>query len=198
MKLLLFPPAAMLLIFSFTACNNGNTTTEVLDVDTSAIDTATPKVEEGKMVGKSLLVPSKDLFANISISQDHKQFTTTLITSGFDTLLANQGPYTVFAPGDSAFARLPAYTLDNLMRGDKKNELTRLTGYHILPGNHSAASFTDGQKLKTLQGLELSISIAEGQVLINGNKIIIADVNSRNGIIHVIEGVLVPEKPVKK
>jgi uncharacterized surface protein with fasciclin (FAS1) repeats len=124
------------------------------------------------------------------------QFTTlakALQAAGLVDALKGPGPFTVFAPTDAAFAKLPAGTLATLLKAPK-GELTRILTYHVVPGNVMAADITNGMTAKTLEGATLKFTINNGKVYVNGAQVTTADVPASNGVIHVIDGVLIPPK----
>ncbi len=123
-------------------------------------------------------------------------------TEGFSTLAAavsaaglvdtlnGEGPFTVFAPTDDAFAALPAGVLDALLLPENKDVLTQILTYHVVPGQVMAADVTDGD-VATVEGQSVTLSTADG-VSVNGAKVIQADVVTSNGVIHAIDAVLLP------
>jgi transforming growth factor-beta-induced protein len=124
------------------------------------------------------------------------QFTTlakALQAAGLVDALKGTGPFTVFAPTDAAFAKLPAGTLATLLK-TPKGELTRILTYHVVPGTVMAADITNGMTAKTLEGSTLKFTIKDGKVYVNGAQVTTADVPASNGVIHVIDGVLIPPK----
>jgi uncharacterized surface protein with fasciclin (FAS1) repeats len=124
------------------------------------------------------------------------KFTTlakALQAAGLVDALKGPGPFTVFAPTDAAFAKLPAGTLATLLESPK-GELTRILTYHVVPGTVMAADITDGMTAKTLQGATLKFTIKDGKVYVNDAQVTTADVLASNGVIHVIDGVLIPPK----
>jgi transforming growth factor-beta-induced protein len=124
------------------------------------------------------------------------QFTTlakALQAAGLVDALKGPGPFTVFAPTDAAFAKLPAGTLATLLKAPQ-GELTRILTYHVVPGKVTAADITNGMTAKTLEGATLKFTIKNGKVYVNGAQVTTADVPASNGVIHVIDGVLIPPK----
>ena len=112
--------------------------------------------------------------------------------------LQSAGPFTVFAPTNAAFEALPAGTLDNLLKPENVDQLKSILTYHVVSGEVMAADLKDGQVLTTVQGGTLTVSIMDGKVYLTdatGNKVMVekADVNADNGIVHVIDGVLLPQ-----
>ncbi len=111
--------------------------------------------------------------------------------AGLVDTLKGEGPFTVFAPTDEAFAALPAGTLETLL-ADPKGQLTQILLYHVVPGKVMAADVTDGLSADTAQGSPVTFSVADGKVMINGVNIVATDIEATNGVIHVIDAVLLP------
>ena len=109
-----------------------------------------------------------------------------------DTLKA-EGPFTVFAPTDAAFARLPKGTLKSLLLPENKQKLVAILTYHVVPGKVMAKDVVKLNSAKTVQGGALNIKAAGGGVMINGAHVTKADITTSNGVIHVIDSVLLPE-----
>lgn len=108
--------------------------------------------------------------------------------------LSGDGPFTVFAPTNEAFAALPEGTLDDLLKPENKEKLAGILTYHVVAGDVMASDLSDGQKIKTVQGDELTVKImADGTVMINDAKVVTADVEASNGVVHVIDAVLLPQ-----
>ena len=125
------------------------------------------------------------------------EFTTVakaLQAAGLVDTLKGPGPFTVFAPTDAAFAKLPAGTRGHTAQGPEKGELTRILTYHVVPGKVMAADITDGMTAKTVEGDTIKFTIKDGNVYVNGAQVTTADVPASNGVIHVIDGVLIPPK----
>ena len=152
------------------------------------------KEEEGVMVGGSKMVASKDIVDNAAGSADHTTLVAAVKAAGLVETLKGAGPFTVFAPTNEAFNKLPAGTVDGLLKPEKKADLTSVLTYHVVAGSLKAADLKNGQKLKTVQGGELTVSVKDGKVMINGANVTIADVISSNGVTHVIDAVLLPKK----
>jgi uncharacterized surface protein with fasciclin (FAS1) repeats len=105
--------------------------------------------------------------------------------------LKNPGPFTVFTPTNEAFDKLPEGVLESLM-GKRKNDFINILSYHIVAGAIKAHDFKDGEKLRTLAGEELTVSVRNEKLMINGTNVIESDIESSNGMIHVIDGILFP------
>ena len=107
------------------------------------------------------------------------------------TTLEGKGPYTVFAPTNAAFADIQS-TVDTLLEPGNKTDLQQVLTYHVVPGTYTAADLTDGQKLKTVEGQDLTVSVMNGVVKVNGATVEASDITASNGVVHVINKVLVP------
>ncbi len=127
-------------------------------------------------------------------SADHSTLVAALKAAGLVETLSGAGPFTVFAPTNAAFDKLPAGTLDNLLKPESKATLTGILTYHVVSGSLKAADLKDGQKLKTVNGAELTVAIKDGKVTINGANVTAADLTAGNGVVHVIDAVLLPKK----
>jgi len=126
-------------------------------------------------------------------SPDHTTLVAAVTAAGLVETLSGTGPFTVFAPTNAAFEALPAGTVDNLLKPESKNQLTSVLTYHVVAGNVMAADLSDGQIVKTLNGQDLTVSIKDGKVMINGATVTAADLAGSNGVIHVVDGVLLPK-----
>ncbi len=123
-----------------------------------------------------------------------KTLVAAVEAAGLVETLKGKGPFTVFAPTDEAFAALPAGTVDALLK-DPKGDLTKILLYHVVEGKVMAADVAkmDGQMVKTVGGGELTIKVDSGKVAINSSNVITADIETSNGVIHVIDAVLLPK-----
>lgn len=150
--------------------------------------------EEGVMVGGALMVASKDIVDNAVMSADHSTLVAAVQAAGLVDTLKSEGPFTVFAPTNAAFAALPEGTVATLLLEENKDQLVDILTYHVVAGAYTSADITNGLELTTVNGDTLEFTIdAEGMVWINGSAMVtIADVISSNGVTHVIDAVLVP------
>jgi uncharacterized surface protein with fasciclin (FAS1) repeats len=133
----------------------------------------------------------------VNIATAEGQFSTlaaALKQADLVATLGNPGPFTVFAPDNEAFKALPAGTLDNLMKDNSKETLASILKFHVVPGRIRLADLEDGQKLKTVNGEELSVTKLNGKVAVNGVELDQPDLEASNGIIHVVSKVLLPPK----
>ena len=185
----------------FTACNDSSketssTTTMSADTTTTSTMPADNMMaeEKGVMVGGANMVPSKNIVENAAGSADHTTLVAAVKAASLAETLSGAGPFTVFAPTNEAFAALPAGAVDNLLKPENKKKLQDVLTYHVVSGALKAADLKDGQKLKTVQGEELLVSVKDGKVMIDGANVTIADAVSSNGVTHVIDKVLMPKK----
>ena len=192
--------AACFTTFSLIACGDSATTTATA-TDTVATDAKMgdskmdqPKMEEGVMVGGANMVASKNIVENAAGSSDHTTLVAAVKAAGLAETLSGTGPFTVFAPTNEAFDKLPKGTVESLLKPEMKKDLTDVLTYHVVAGTFKAADLKDGQKLKTVEGKDLMVSVKDGKVMINGATVTIADVVSSNGVTHVIDAVLLPKK----
>lgn len=194
--------AAAFTTVTFVACNN-ETKTEETKMDTTAkmdkMEEMKPAEEMGVMVGGANMVPSKDIVDNAAGSADHTTLVAAVKAAGLVETLKSAGPFTVFAPTNEAFAKLPAGTVDNLLKPENKATLAGILTYHVVAGAFKSTDLKDGQKVKTVQGEELTIGYKDSKWTVTDAKggvanITIADVISSNGVTYVIDTVLMPKK----
>jgi uncharacterized surface protein with fasciclin (FAS1) repeats len=139
-------------------------------------------------------MPSKDIVDTAVSAGSFKTLTTALKAAGLVETLKGKGPFTVFAPTDEAFAtKLPAGTVESLLKPANKQKLTAILTYHVVAGNVKAADVIKLSSAKTLNGQSVTIKTAGGKVLINGATVVKADIAATNGTIHVIDTVLMPK-----
>jgi uncharacterized surface protein with fasciclin (FAS1) repeats len=144
-------------------------------------------------------------FTNQNQKQRSMNIVETAIQNGsFNTLVAavkaaglvdtltGEGPFTVFAPTDEAFGALPEGTVDTLVQPENKDQLTSILTYHVVAGKVMSGDLSDGMTATTVNGGEITIKIADGKVMINDAEVVIADVDTDNGVIHVINKVIMP------
>jgi uncharacterized surface protein with fasciclin (FAS1) repeats len=154
--------------------------------------------EKTVMVGGAAMFPSKNIVQNAVNSKDHTTLVAAVKAAGLVDTLSGKGPFTVFAPTNAAFGKLPAGTVETLVKPESKATLTKILTYHVVPGKMEAASLTDGKKLKTVEGEDLTVKLKDGKVWIVDAKggtsmVTIANVNQSNGVIHVVDTVLMPK-----
>jgi len=177
----------------------------VLAFGATALVPATAFAEMSVKVGGAPMYPSKNIIENAVNSKDHTTLVAAVKAAGLVDTLSGPGPFTVFAPVNKAFAALPAGTVDTLLKPENKKMLVKILTEHVVAGNYSAADLLAKAKenggsfsLKAVSGDTLGF-VLKGSVLYvvdeNGNaaKITVADVNQSNGVIHVINKVLLPK-----
>jgi uncharacterized surface protein with fasciclin (FAS1) repeats len=157
-----------------------------------------------KMVGGAAMYPAKDIIDNAVNSKDHTTLVAAVKAAGLVETLKSKGPFTVFAPTNEAFAMLPAGTVDNLLKPENKEMLSKILTYHVVAGNWSAAAIgkmiKDGKgtaEIKTVSGGKLWAMMQGNDIVIKDekggvSKVTIADVKQSNGVIHVVDHVLMP------
>jgi uncharacterized surface protein with fasciclin (FAS1) repeats len=141
----------------------------------------------------SSTLPSKNIVDTAVSAGSFKTLTTALKAAGLVETLKGKGPFTVFAPTDEAFAKLPAGTVESLLEPANKQKLTDILTYHVVAGNVKAAHVVKLSSVKTLNGQSVAIKTAGGKVMINGATVVKADIAATNGTIHVIDTVLMPK-----
>lgn len=135
---------------------------------------------------------SKDIVDTAVAAGQFNTLAKALQAAGLVETLKGKGPFTVFAPTDEAFAKLPAGTVDDLLKPENKEKLTAILTYHVVPGDLTAAKVMKMTSAKTVNGKALSIKVENGTVMVNNAKVVKADVKASNGVIHVIDTVLLP------
>jgi uncharacterized surface protein with fasciclin (FAS1) repeats len=153
--------------------------------------------EKTVMVGGAAMFPSKNIVQNAVNSKDHTTLVAAVKAAGLVETLESKGPFTVFAPTNAAFGKLPAGTVDTLVKPENKATLTKILTYHVVPGKLAASDLKDGMKLKTAEGEELTVKHDGSKVWIVDAKggtsmVTISNVNQSNGVIHVVDTVLMP------
>jgi uncharacterized surface protein with fasciclin (FAS1) repeats len=157
-----------------------------------------------KTVGGAPMYASKTIVENAVNSKDHTTLVTAVKAAGLVDTLQGAGPFTVFAPTNTAFAKLPAGTVETLVQPQSKTMLTSVLTYHVVPGRYTAkdlmalAKKSGGEgELKTVQGATLGVISKGGRVYVADNKgntarVTVADVMQSNGVIHVVDKVMMP------
>jgi transforming growth factor-beta-induced protein len=146
------------------------------------------------------------LVAGFAQAADKKDIVDTAVGAGsFKTLVAavkaaglvetlkGEGPFTVFAPTDEAFAKLPKGTVEDLLKPENKKKLVAVLTYHVVPGKVMAKDVVGLKEAKTVQGSSAKITVAEGKVKIDAANVVKTDIETSNGVIHVIDSVILPK-----
>ena len=189
----IFPVAAVLALALTTAACGSD------DADTAATSSAPMTTSAAPSPSATESMATADIVDTAVAAGNFTTLAAALQAAGLVDTLKGAGPFTVFAPTDDAFAKLPAGTVDTLLK-DPKGDLTQILTYHVVPGKVMAADVVklDGQKVKTVQGGELTIGVDGDKVTLTdatGNtvNVTMTDVEASNGVIHVIDGVLMPK-----
>jgi transforming growth factor-beta-induced protein len=149
--------------------------------------TEKPVMEEAVMEEKAL----PDIVDTAVAAGSFETLVAAVQAAGLVDALKGEGPFTVFAPSDEAFAKLPEGTLDALL-ADPQGQLSRILLYHVVPGKVMAADVSDGLTAETLRGADVAFSVSDGKVMINDAEIVATDIEASNGVIHVIDSVILP------
>lgn len=137
-------------------------------------------------------VSQKDVVKVAMGSPDHTTLVAAVKQAELVTALSNAGPFTVFAPTNAAFDKLPAGTVDGLMKDDKKADLQDILQYHVTTSSLKADFLTDGMTIGMVNGGSVTVSVKDGKIMLNGSATIVASVPASNGMVHVIDAVLLP------
>jgi uncharacterized surface protein with fasciclin (FAS1) repeats len=169
------------------------------------VNVAIAQKEKTVMVGGAEMYPSKNIVENAVNSKDHTTLVAAVKAAGLVETLQSAGPFTVFAPTNSAFGMLPAGTVDNLLKAENKSKLATVLTYHVVAGKYNSADLAKLIKagngtatIKTVAGGNLKVMMQGKKIAIkdeNGGVayVTIKDVNQSNGVIHVIDHVLLPK-----
>jgi uncharacterized surface protein with fasciclin (FAS1) repeats len=187
MKRIKFPLlAAAVIALAGVSCNSA--TENQSSSAAPAAESAAP------MTGQSGVqddVSQKDVVKVAVGSPDHTTLVTALKAADYVDALTNAGPFTVFAPTNAAFEKLPAGTVEGLLKPEKKNDLRTILEYHVYIGVLKPEFLQDGQTFGQASGHNITIGVKDGKITVNGANVV-ASIPASNGIIHVIDGVLLP------
>lgn len=134
---------------------------------------------------------SKDIVDTAVAAGSFTTLVAAVQAAGLVDTLKGEGPFTVFAPTDDAFAALPAGTVEDLLKPENKDKLTAVLTYHVVPGKVMSGDLSNGMKAATVQGAEVTI-MTEGGVKVDAANVTTADIEASNGVIHVIDAVILP------
>ncbi|KIC14144.1 MULTISPECIES: fasciclin domain-containing protein [unclassified Leisingera] len=134
---------------------------------------------------------SKDIVDTAVEAGSFETLAAALTAADLVGTLKGDGPFTVFAPTDEAFAALPEGTVENLLKPENREQLTQILTYHVVPGKVMSSDLSDGMKAETVMGKEITVSL-NGGVKINDASVTTADIETANGVIHVIDTVILP------
>ncbi len=145
------------------------------------------------MGDKDHTMPSKDIVDTAVSAGSFETLAAALGAAGLVEALKGEGPFTVFAPTDEAFAKLPVGTVASLLKPSSKQKLTDILTYHVVAGNVTAADVVKLSSAETLNGKSITIKTKDGKVFIDHSTVIKSDIEATNGTIHVIDTVLMPK-----
>lgn len=149
--------------------------------------------QQGVMVGGALMIQSRDIVDNAVLASNVTTVVAAVKAAGLVDTLKSAGPFTVFAPDNAAFDKLPAGTVDTLLKPENKAMLTKILTYHVVAGRYTSADLKDGMTLKTVEGENLTVTMKDGKWYINNAMVEIPDIISSNGVTFVIDTVLMPK-----
>lgn len=179
--------AAIIFLWTGISCNNASQESTATEVKPAA-DVAQPLSGQS---GVKDDVSQKDVVKVAVGSPDHTTLVTALKAAEYVDVLSNAGPFTVFAPTNAAFEKLPAGTVEGLLKPEKKADLRNILEYHVYVGVLKPEYFQDGQSFGQVNGQNVKIGVKDGKITVNGANVI-ASIPATNGIIHVIDAVLLP------
>ena len=166
------------------ACNNKTKN----NTEQTSTDGVTNTGQEGVKDDES----QKDIVKIAVGSKDHTTLVAALKQAELVTSLSNAGPFTVFAPTNAAFDKLPAGTVEGLMKDEKKADLQNILQYHVAVAVYKTDNMKDGQVIGMANGDNITLRVKDGKVIVNGTANIVASIPASNGIIHVVDAVLLP------
>jgi len=176
-------------IFLFSSCDSRET-----NAQNSNAATTTAAAKDGGQSTVQDDISEKNVVQIAEGSKDHSTLVKAVVAGELVDALSNAGPFTVFAPTNEAFDKLPAGTLDNLLKPENKADLQSILQYHVSLGVFKTENMQDGQTIGQVNGDNITLSVKDGKVTVNGTAHVIASIPASNGIIHVVDAVLLPPK----
>lgn len=174
----------------FNACQNSENPVQNSNTDIAAT------TNQSRAVGQEGVVDEQSKPDIVKLAVANKDLTTlvqAVQAAGLATSLSNAGPFTVFAPLNSAFEKLPKGTVEDLLKPENQSKLSDILGHHTYVGVLNENQLTDGRSLGMVDGTNITIKEVNGKKTVNGNVNILATVPASNGIIHVVDGVILPQ-----
>ncbi len=171
-----------------------------LIVDHSTVTRADIECSNGviHVIDQVLLPSSDDILTTAAKAGSFKTLATAIRAAGLVEALKGEGPFTVFAPTDKAFAKLPKKTLNALLQPENRSKLVSILKYHVAPGRLYASDVVQNQAIKTLQGASIQVNKTSSGVRLNSSNLVGTDVDASNGVIHIIDSVLMPPATTSK
>ena len=182
MRKLKFIPLIVIVSFLITACSGGGTT------ESSSVEAAVSTHGQSGVVDKD---SDKNILQIAASSPDHTTLAAASTAAEMLDVLANPGPLTVFAPTNAAFDKLPAGTVEDLLKPENKETLARIIMFHAAPGTYKDKGLRDGVQLYMASGHYIDVEVKDDGTYVNGSKIM-ATIDASNGVVHVVEDVFLP------
>lgn len=183
--------AYLLLGSSGAPASESPTTEETPMNDTMTSQTATESAGEPSP-SQPAEMPTMDIVETAVASDDFNTFVTAVTEAELVDTLKGDGPFTVFAPTDAAFAELPEGTVETLLQPENAADLTGVLTYHVVPSAVMSSDLSDGMTVATVNGETITIGVSDAGVTVNDATVVTADIETSNGVIHVIDSVLLP------
>jgi uncharacterized surface protein with fasciclin (FAS1) repeats len=161
----------------------------------SCMPKASAPVAAAPAATPAMAAPMLDIVDTAASNKDFSTLVAAVQAAGLVETLKSKGPFTVFAPTNAAFAKLPAGTVESLLKPENKAMLVKILTYHVVSGKVLAADVVklDGKMVKTVQGSDVTVTVAGGKVKVNDSNVVATDIETSNGVIHVIDTVLLPK-----
>lgn len=191
MKKLFLSTIAAMSMLTFTACASGGGDNAGEDSNTDVESTqaeSTAMAEEPE----ETMAQEQDIVGLASSQDNLSTLVAAVKAAGLVETLQGDGPFTVFAPTNAAFEALPAGTLENLLKPENKDQLVSILTYHVVSGEVMSTDLSDGMKAATVEGSEVEVGIDGESVMINDASVVAANVEASNGVVHVIDKVILP------
>ena len=182
MKFIRNIPVIATMVFCMYACNDTSNEAQKASEEETAVGGGQSAVQDNES--------AKDVVKVAASSKDHTTLVAAVKQAELVDALSNAGPFTVFAPTNAAFDKLPKGTVEDLMKPENKEKLQDILQYHVFVGSLKADYLQDGQTLNEVNGGNITISKKDGKIMINNSATIVASIPASNGIIHVIDAVL--------
>ena len=182
MKFIWNIPVIATIVFCMYACNDTSNEAQKASEEETSLGGGQSAVQDNES--------AKDVVKVAASSKDHTTLVAAVKQAELVDALSNAGPFTVFAPTNAAFDKLPKGTVEDLMKPENKEKLQDILQYHVFVGSLKADYLQDGQTLNEVNGGNITISKKDGKIMINNSATIVASIPASNGIIHVIDAVL--------
>ena len=182
MKFIRNIPVIATMVFCMYACNDTSNEAQKASEEETSVGGGQSAVQDNES--------AKDVVKVAAGSKDHTTLVAAVKQAELVDALSNAGPFTVFAPTNAAFDKLPKGTVEDLMKPENKEKLQDILQYHVFVGSLKADDLQDGQTLNEVNGGNITISKKDGKIMINNSATIVASIPASNGIIHVIDAVL--------